>query len=168
MRTGLSLKSTLKMKRLVLFILEKKWWQTLILDQGDYWEKERRVEVLFSFLNYSIKTENRGKQKGGCSVSKREQTGVVLSACPLGSITHISPWLNWMACVQLTDGELSLCVAAATREPKGQPCSERWLSACVAHYTFIPATFWEVMGQTMKHSQHDALDALSIDAWMKY
>lgn len=80
----------------------------------DYWEKESRVDVLFSLWNYRIKTGHRGKAAGGCGLSRREQTCILSCVCPLGSVTHSSPWLNWKACVQRTDWQSSLYGSAET------------------------------------------------------
>lgn len=56
-------------------------------------EKESGEKVLFSLSNLRIKS---GKEEWGrCGwASRRAQTGIASCVCPLGSVTHTSPWLN--------------------------------------------------------------------------
>lgn len=77
-----------------------------------YWEKESRVDVLFSLWNYRSKTGQRGKAEGGCGPSRRGQTCILPCVCPLGSVTHTSPWLNRKACARRADRRWSLYPAA--------------------------------------------------------
>lgn len=101
----------------------------------DYWEKESRVDVLFSLWNYRIKTGHRGKAAGGCGLSRREQTCILSCVCPLGSVTHSSPWLNWKACVQRTGSR----VRTAGQKPQGPALL--WKVAVIVRVPFsLPAS----------------------------
>lgn len=61
MRAGLSPKSRLQMKRLVLFTLGKKGWQTVILHQG--LQRRKKAERRFCF-HFQISELSQGRRRG--------------------------------------------------------------------------------------------------------
>lgn len=122
MRTGLFPASQgLKWKGLVLFTLGEKGWQTVILHQG--LQRRKKAERRFCF-HFQISELSQGRRSGGrCGwVSRRVQTGIASCVCPLGSVTHTSPWLNWKACAPLTDWQQPVCTEHQhLREIHNQP-----------------------------------------------